>query len=160
MQQITSNRSGLIALDLMQSCATTAEPRRARWARRGTLAVIVTLAFAWPLQGSAASMDEEGYKKGESKQMAMREGESKKMTMHKGESKKMAMRKAKKQVNINEASAKEIAKALKGVGKKKAQDIVDHRQRYGPFQSENALTRVRGIGKKTLAKNEGVIILE
>ncbi|MEZ8103690.1 ComEA family DNA-binding protein [Vibrio clamense] len=56
-------------------------------------------------------------------------------------------------VNINTASAEELATLLKGVGKKRAQDIVDYRKANGEFQSAEELTNVKGIGRSTLEKN-------
>ncbi len=62
-------------------------------------------------------------------------------------------------VNVNSASANEIATMLKGIGEKKAQDIVDYRTEHGPFKTVNDLTNVKGIGEATLKKNEDRIIL-
>ena len=60
-------------------------------------------------------------------------------------------------VNINKASADEIAASLNGVGDKKAQEIVKYRETIGPFKSANELVNVKGIGDKTIAKNKGNI---
>lgn len=56
-------------------------------------------------------------------------------------------------VNINTASAEQLASNLKGVGLKKAQAIVEYRKAFGDFKSVNELTAVKGIGDKTLEKN-------
>ena len=53
-------------------------------------------------------------------------------------------------VNVNSASAEEIAAALKGVGMSKATAIVEHRETNGDFTSVEQLLDVRGIGMKTL----------
>ena len=63
-------------------------------------------------------------------------------------------------VNINEATASEIAGALRGVGLKTASAIVAYRKANGPFKTTQSLTAVKGIGNKTLLKNDGVIVLE
>lgn len=63
-------------------------------------------------------------------------------------------------LNINLASAEDISKALKGVGIKKAQAIVEYRESYGDFHAIDELTAVKGIGKSTLAKNAHLIVLE
>ena len=55
-----------------------------------------------------------------------------------------------KTVNINTASAEEIADVLPGIGKVKAQRIVEYREAAGGFDSVDELTRVKGIGEKTL----------
>ena len=62
-------------------------------------------------------------------------------------------------VNINTASAQEIANALNGIGEKKAQAIVTYREQNGNFQSVEELTKVRGIGEKTVQKNQTDILL-
>lgn len=56
-------------------------------------------------------------------------------------------------VNINTATAKEIATAIKGVGIKKANAIVDYREKNGPFQTVDEMTNVSGIGIKTVQQN-------
>lgn len=63
-------------------------------------------------------------------------------------------------VNINDASAPQIAAALKGVGLKTATAIVAYRKANGPFKTADSLMSVKGIGRRTLVKNEGVIALE
>ncbi len=62
-------------------------------------------------------------------------------------------------VNINSASAEEIAHALNGIGQSKAQAIVDHRKANGPFKSADDLATVKGIGPKTVEKNKDDIQL-
>jgi competence protein ComEA len=62
-------------------------------------------------------------------------------------------------VNINQASAEELAELLKGVGLKKAQEIVDYRLQNGPFKSANDLSNVKGIGSTTVEKNRERILL-
>lgn len=57
-------------------------------------------------------------------------------------------------VNVNEASAEEIAQSLQGIGDAKAQAIVDHRKANGPFKSAEDLSSVKGIGTKTVEKNK------
>ena len=59
-----------------------------------------------------------------------------------------------KGININSASAKEIAKAVKGVGKAKAEAILAYRKTHGPFKTVDDLAKVKGIGKATVQKNK------
>lgn len=56
-------------------------------------------------------------------------------------------------VNINKASAQEIAASLNGIGLKKAEAIVDYRKDKGDFSSVDQLNNIKGIGEKTIAKN-------
>ena len=63
-------------------------------------------------------------------------------------------------VNVNKASASRIAAGMKGVGLKTATAIVAYREANGPFNSLDALTAVKGVGPRTLQKNESVIVLE
>ncbi|HAS6347802.1 ComEA family DNA-binding protein [Vibrio sp. IRLE0018] len=62
-------------------------------------------------------------------------------------------------VNINTASAEEIATMLKGIGVKKAQQIVEYREANGPFKAIDELALVKGIGKSTIEKNHSRIKL-
>ena len=56
-------------------------------------------------------------------------------------------------VDINTADAKAISKIMNGVGIKKAEDIVAYRKKHGDFKSVDDLAKVKGVGKKTVAKN-------
>lgn len=63
-------------------------------------------------------------------------------------------------VELNSASAQQLM-ALKGIGEKSAQAILQERQRAGPFVSlEDFSIRVKGIGKKRLENlvNQGLHI--
>jgi len=63
-------------------------------------------------------------------------------------------------LNINTASAEQIASALKGVGMSKAEAIVDYRDANGPFQHIDELVNVKGIGVRTVDLNKGTIRLD
>ena len=56
-------------------------------------------------------------------------------------------------VNVNTADAKTLAKELSGVGMSKAEAIVAHREKNGPFKSADEVAKVKGIGKKLVEKN-------
>ena len=56
-------------------------------------------------------------------------------------------------VNINKASASQIADALDGVGMSRAKAIVAYRKNHGPFKSLSALTVIKGVGDKTIEVN-------
>lgn len=56
-------------------------------------------------------------------------------------------------VNINSASANELADSLNGVGLKKAEAIVKYRKAHGAFKKAEDLANVKGIGQKTVENN-------
>ena len=56
-------------------------------------------------------------------------------------------------VNINKADAETIAKALKGIGPKKAEAIIQYRKEHGDFKTLQELESVKGIGDKIIAVN-------
>jgi competence protein ComEA len=62
-------------------------------------------------------------------------------------------------LNINKASAQELAK-LKKVGPKYAVRIIEHRQKYGPFKLTEELMEVPGIGLGTYNKIKDQIIAQ
>jgi competence ComEA-like helix-hairpin-helix protein len=60
-------------------------------------------------------------------------------------------------VNINTATAEELARELYGIGKVKSQRIIEYREKIGGFRSIEQLTEVYGIGPKTLERNRDKI---
>ena len=54
-------------------------------------------------------------------------------------------------IKINQADVAELQK-LDGVGQKKAEAIINYRQEHGPFNNLNELTKIKGIGTKTIEK--------
>lgn len=60
-------------------------------------------------------------------------------------------------IDINTATAEELAATLDGVGPAKAAAIVEYRNAQGPFQSVDDLAKVKGIGDKTLEQNRSKI---
>lgn len=54
-------------------------------------------------------------------------------------------------VNINSAGVDELA-SLTGIGQVKAETIIEYRKANGDFKSVADLTKVTGIGDKTLEK--------
>ena len=62
-------------------------------------------------------------------------------------------------VNLNSASAAELAEKLDGVGPARAELIIKYREENGPFASVEQLLEVKGIGAATLEKNRARIVL-
>ncbi len=56
-------------------------------------------------------------------------------------------------ININKADEKVLAHSYKGIGKKRAQSIINYRAKYGNFKSVAELAEVRGIGKLFVKRN-------
>lgn len=63
-------------------------------------------------------------------------------------------------VDVNTASAEQLAEALNGVGEAKAEAIVAYREANGPFKHIDELINVRGIGMATVDKNRDMIRIE
>ena len=64
-----------------------------------------------------------------------------------------------KKVNLNKANLKEL-KQVKGLGGKRAQDIIDHREANGKFKSVDELKKVSGIGAKTIEKLKDYVTVD
>lgn len=62
-------------------------------------------------------------------------------------------------VNINTASAEELARVMNGVGLKKAQAIVSHREEFGPFKTLDDLRQVPGMGGALVERNLAHLML-
>ena len=63
-------------------------------------------------------------------------------------------------VNINTASAEEMAESLKGIGIKTVEAIVTFRNDEGLFTSPEAIMAVKGIGDFTFEVNKDIIMVE
>ena len=63
-------------------------------------------------------------------------------------------------VNINKADIVTLAEALSGVRPQLARRIVEFRERYGDFETVEALKDVQGIGDALLARNADKIVLK
>lgn len=62
-------------------------------------------------------------------------------------------------VAINSASSAQLLE-LNGIGKAKAQKIINYRENNGCFKSIDELSRVEGISKKILSSNRKILALE
>lgn len=62
-------------------------------------------------------------------------------------------------ISINTASAEELARVMNGVGLKKAQAIVSHREEFGPFKTLDDLRQVPGMGGALVERNLSHLML-
>ncbi|HMA98772.1 MAG TPA: ComEA family DNA-binding protein [Wenzhouxiangella sp.] len=62
-------------------------------------------------------------------------------------------------VDINSASAEQLAELLTGIGEAKAEAIVEYRTENGAFEHPDELVNVRGIGLATLDRNRDRILV-
>ena len=66
---------------------------------------------------------------------------------------------AAEKININIATAEQIATTMTGVGNSKAEAIVKYRSTHGKFKTLQELENISGIGEKTIEKNKDKISL-
>ncbi|ENK7360190.1 ComEA family DNA-binding protein, partial [Acinetobacter baumannii] len=62
------------------------------------------------------------------------------------------------QIHLNQANVNEFQQ-LKGVGEKKAQAIVEYRQKNGSFKNIDEIKNVKGIGPAIFEKNKSRLAL-
>ena len=53
-----------------------------------------------------------------------------------------------KKINLNTATVEILSHSIKGIGKKRAEAMVQYRQKHGNFKSLTDLAAVRGVGHK------------
>jgi len=63
-------------------------------------------------------------------------------------------------IDINTASAEQIAETLNGVGPSKSEAIVAYRKENGAFEHIDELVNVRGIGLRTVDQNRDLIVID
>ncbi len=62
-------------------------------------------------------------------------------------------------VDINTADVATLDRLLEGIGEKRAQAIVEWREKHGPFKTIYDLEQVSGIGPKTIEKNKHRLVV-
>ena len=77
--------------------------------------------------------------------------------IERGQEKELRAEEAK--VNLNTATAADL-EALPGIGPAYAQRIIEYREKNGPFEKPEDITKVKGIGPKIWEDNKGIIVVE
>jgi len=63
-------------------------------------------------------------------------------------------------IDINTATAEQLAEFLSGVGEAKAEAIIQYREEHGAFKHPDELVNVRGIGLATVDRNRDRIVVK
>lgn len=61
-------------------------------------------------------------------------------------------------VHLNQADVQQLQQ-LKGIGEKKAREIIQYREQHGPFKRVEDLKQVKGIGERTFLNNQAQLAL-
>lgn len=115
----------------------------------------------WSLISSTfvqAQSFDQNFKEWKAKQQIYDQKLSMQHVSHSSIQKSSAMTDSSGQVHLNQANIDELQK-LKGIGEKKAQAIVEYRQKNGGFKNIDELKSVKGIGPAIFEKNKARLTL-
>lgn len=110
----------------------------------------------WSLISSTfiqAQSFDQNFKEWKAKQQMYDQKLSMQQSSHSNVSKSTTMTDSSGQVHLNQANIDELQK-LKGIGQKKAQAIVEYRQKNGDFKNIDEFKNVKGIGPAIFEKNK------
>ncbi|CAI3161163.1 putative protein [Acinetobacter calcoaceticus] len=110
----------------------------------------------WSLISSTfiqAQSFDQNFKEWKAKQQMYDQKLSMQQSSHSNVSKSTIMTDSSGQVHLNQANIDELQK-LKGIGEKKAQAIVEYRQKNGGFKNIDEFKNVKGIGPAIFEKNK------
>lgn len=110
----------------------------------------------WSLISSTliqAQSFDQNFKEWKAKQQVYDQKLSTQHSSHSNVSKSSTMTDSSGQVHLNQANIDELQK-LKGIGEKKAQAIVEYRQKNGGFKNIDEFKNVKGIGPAIFEKNK------
>jgi len=100
----------------------------------------------------AQSFDQ-NFKEWKAKQQRYDQKLSMRHSSHSNAAKSTTMTDSSGQIHLNQATIDELQK-LKGIGEKKAQAIVEYRQKNGGFKNIDEFKNVKGIGPAIFEKNK------
>ncbi|WP_375037196.1 ComEA family DNA-binding protein [Acinetobacter sp. RW6] len=116
----------------------------------------IFIVLFWSLISSTliqAQSFDQNFKEWKAKQQMYDQKLSMQHSSHSNVSKSSTMTDSSGQVHLNQANVDELQK-LKGIGEKKAQAIVEYRQKNGGFKNIDEFKNVKGIGPAIFEKNK------
>lgn len=116
----------------------------------------IFIVLFWSLISSTliqAQSFDQNFKEWKAKQQMYDQKLSTQHSSHSNVSKSSTMTDSSGQVHLNQANIDELQK-LKGIGEKKAQAIVEYRQKNGGFKNIDEFKNVKGIGPSIFEKNK------
>ena len=116
----------------------------------------IFIVLFWSLISSTliqAQSFDQNFKEWKAKQQMYDQKLSTQHSSHSNVSKSSTMTDSSGQVHLNQANIDELQK-LKGIGGKKAQAIVEYRQKNGGFKNIDEFKNVKGIGPAIFEKNK------
>ncbi|MDA3556436.1 MULTISPECIES: ComEA family DNA-binding protein [Acinetobacter] len=116
----------------------------------------IFIVLFWSLISSTliqAQSFDQNFKEWKAKQQMYDQKLSTQHSSHSNVSKSSTMTDSSGQVHLNQANIDELQK-LKGIGEKKAQAIVEYRQKNGGFKNIDEFKNVKGIGPAIFEKNK------
>lgn len=116
----------------------------------------IFIVLFWSLISSSfvqAQSFDQNFKEWKAKQQMYDQKLSTQHSSHSNVSKSSTMTDSSGQVHLNQANIDELQK-LKGIGEKKAQAIVEYRQKNGGFKNIDEFKNVKGIGPAIFEKNK------
>lgn len=121
----------------------------------------IFIVLFWSLISSTfvqAQSFDQNFKEWKAKQQKYDQKLSMQHVSHSSIQKSSAMTDSSGQVHLNQANIDELQK-LKGIGEKKAQAIVEYRQKNGGFKNIDEFKSVKGIGPAIFEKNKARLTL-
>ncbi|AVN23140.1 competence protein ComEA [Acinetobacter pittii] len=116
----------------------------------------IFIVLFWSLISSAlvqAQSFDQNFKEWKAKQQMYDQKLSVQRPSHSNSPKSSVMTDSSGQIHLNQANIDELQK-LKGIGEKKAQAIVEYRQKNGGFKNIDEFKNVKGIGPAIFEKNK------
>lgn len=121
----------------------------------------IFIVLFWSLISSTfvqAQSFDQNFKEWKTKQQRYDQKLSMQHSSHSNSPKSSVMTDSSGQIHLNQANNDELQK-LKGIGEKKAQAIVEYRQKNGGFKNIDEFKNVKGIGPAIFEKNKSRMAL-